>query len=101
MTQVGTVTLGITPAENRARVMMPIVFCASFEPWAKAMNAAEKTCSRRKRRAIGLRFDHRKIQKIASMKANAIVKPRIGEVTIGMRTLSTIPGCSARRCRRR
>ena len=41
MTQVGTVTLGITPAENRARVMMPIVFCASFEPWAKAMNAAE------------------------------------------------------------
>ena len=52
----------MTPAENRARVMIPIVFCASFEPWAKAMNAAEKTWSRRKRRAIGLRFDAWKIQ---------------------------------------
>ena len=27
----------ITPAEKRASVMMPIVFWASFEPWAKAM----------------------------------------------------------------
>ena len=26
-----------TPAETRARVMMPIVFWASFEPWLKAM----------------------------------------------------------------
>ena len=26
-----------TPAETSARVMMPIVFCASFEPWLNAM----------------------------------------------------------------
>ena len=38
-------TLGITPAENRARVMMPIVFWASLEPWANAMNPAENTCA--------------------------------------------------------
>ena len=50
------------PAENSARVMMPIVFWASLDPWAKAMNAAEKTCSLRKRTAIGLRFEPRKIQ---------------------------------------
>ena len=62
MTQVGTVTSGMTPAEKRARVMMPIVFWASFEPWAKAMNAAEKTWSRRNRRAIGLRCERRKTQ---------------------------------------
>ena len=41
---------------------MPIVFWASFEPWAKAMNAAEPTCRRRKRTPIGLRLDDRKIQ---------------------------------------
>ena len=48
MTQFGTSTVEMTPALNRASVMMPIVFWASFEPWAKAMNAAEKTWSRRK-----------------------------------------------------
>ena len=57
MTHVGTMTVGMTPAEKRARVMMPIVFCASFDPWAKAMNAAEKTWRRRKRSDIGLRFE--------------------------------------------
>ena len=62
ITHVGTSTAGMTPAENRARVMMPIVFWASFEPWAKAMNAAEKTWSLLNRQAIGLRFDPRKIQ---------------------------------------
>ena len=48
MTQNGTSIVVMTPALNSASVMMPIVFWASFEPWAKAMNAAEKTCSRRK-----------------------------------------------------
>ena len=37
MTQVGTVMSGMTPAAKSARVMTPIVFWASFEPWAKAM----------------------------------------------------------------
>ena len=48
MTQIGTSIESMTPAENRASVMMPIVFWASLEPWAKAMNPAEKIWSRRK-----------------------------------------------------
>ena len=48
ITHVGTLTVSISPAENSARVMMPIVFCASFEPCEKAMNPAEPTCNRRK-----------------------------------------------------
>ena len=40
----------MTPAANRARVMMPIVFCASLEPWAKAMKPADTTWSRRNTR---------------------------------------------------
>ena len=42
--------------------MMPIVFWASLEPCAKAMYPADTTWSRRKTRAIGLRFAFRKIQ---------------------------------------
>ena len=45
--------------------MMPIVFWASLEPWAKAMNPAENTWSRRNRDAgpaIGLRVSAVKIQ---------------------------------------
>ena len=91
MTQIGTVTVGMTPALNSARVMMPIVFWASLEPWAKAMKPAEKTCRRRKRRAIGLRFACRKIQNSESISANAMPKPRNGDVTIGTRTLLTMP----------
>ena len=56
MTQNGTSMESITPAENSASVMMPIVFCASLEPWAKAMNPAEKICIRRKISASGLRW---------------------------------------------
>ena len=70
---------------------MPIVFWASFEPWAKAMNAAEPTCKRRKRLAIGLRLDRRKTQYSATIKAKAMKKPSSGEVTIGISTLLTMP----------
>ena len=41
---------------TRARVMMPIVFWASFEPWLNAMNAAEPTWRRRKRSFIRARL---------------------------------------------
>ncbi len=37
ITQLGTSLVSITPADSSARVMMPIVFWASFEPWANAM----------------------------------------------------------------
>ena len=70
---------------------MPIVFWASFEPWANAMNAAEPTCKRRNRAAIGFRCDRRKIQYRATMKAKAMTKPSSGEVTIGISTLLTMP----------
>ena len=33
-----------SPAVTRARVMMPMVFCASLLPWLYAMNAAERIC---------------------------------------------------------
>ena len=46
ITHVGTVTSAITPAENSARVMIPIVFWASFEPCENAMNPAETTWTR-------------------------------------------------------
>ncbi len=49
MTQSGTSLVGMTPAVNRARVMMPIVFWASFEPWLNAMNPADTTWRRRNR----------------------------------------------------
>ena len=37
ITQTGTSTVGMTPAEKSARVTIPMVFCASLEPWLKAM----------------------------------------------------------------
>ena len=45
--------VAIRPAEKSARVMMPIVFCASFEPCENAMKLADTTCSRRKTVVIG------------------------------------------------
>lgn len=35
------------PVEMRARVMTPMVFCASLVPWASATSDAEPTCPRR------------------------------------------------------
>ena len=52
ITQSGTVGSARMPPATSARVMMPIVFCASFEPWLKAMYAAEMTWSRRNRSLI-------------------------------------------------
>ena len=85
------VAVGMTPAETSARVMMPIVFWASLEPWAKAMNPADTTWRRRKRWASGRRAARRKIQKRATIRMNAPKNPISGEVTSGIRTLLTIP----------
>ncbi len=43
MTHSGTIGSGITPPATSARVMTPIVFWASFEPWLNAMYAAERS----------------------------------------------------------
>ena len=52
---------------------MPIVFWASFEPWAKAMNAGRaRPAAAGSARAIGLRCDRRKIQYSATIRTNAI-----------------------------
>ena len=45
LTIVGTSSVSMTPPDKRARVMIPMDFWASLEPWEKAMRAAETTCS--------------------------------------------------------
>src|SRR6476469_6548690 len=52
---------GRIPAAIRARVMIPIVFWASFEPWLKAMKAADRTWRRRNRSFIRRGFARRKM----------------------------------------
>ena len=92
MTQTGASLVTRTPARHRARVMIPIVFWASFEPWAKAMIAGrEDLRPAEPRLAIGLRFAPGRANTGAIISAKAIANPRSGEVTIGMRTLLTIP----------
>jgi hypothetical protein len=44
MTQTGTSKVGNTPCANSARVMMPIVFCASFVPCASASRPPDASC---------------------------------------------------------
>ena len=50
---------------------MPIVFWASFEPWLKAMNAAETTWSRRNRSLIRRGFARRNTFRITTMSSEA------------------------------
>lgn len=48
MTQTGGLEPGErTPPVTRARVMMPIVFCASLVPWASETSPAEAICPAR------------------------------------------------------
>ena len=70
--------------------MTPIVFCASCRPWPRASAAAEKVWAIRKPRKTLCGFRFRKIHMIASITANAAQKPKTGDSTIGIRTLSTI-----------
>ncbi len=44
-TQKGTSKLSISPAVKSARVMMPIVFCASCMPWPSAIVAELTICA--------------------------------------------------------
>ena len=44
LTIVGTSNSEITPPENSARVMIPIDFWASLEPWENAIVAAVTIC---------------------------------------------------------
>ena len=47
LTNVGTSNSEINPPENSARVIMPIDFWASLEPWEKAIVAAAAICNLR------------------------------------------------------
>ena len=89
-------------AEASARAMMPMVFCASLEPWAQPMALAETICALAKkpltkrgrpsfcsqpRRAARKenRARNRPMMTMPSM------KPAAGEVSIGRMTLGTRP----------
>ena len=45
LTRSGTSRLVMKPPDTNARVMIPMDFWASLEPWEKAMRAADTTCS--------------------------------------------------------
>src|SRR3954447_10156002 len=91
MTHSGTSKESSSPEVTRARVMMPMVFCASWVPWPNAIVAELTICAYRKPRcalcALVRRNDHRS----ASMKRYPRPNPISGDSTIGMTTLSTIP----------
>src|SRR6266576_175823 len=82
---------GSTPAAIRARVMIPIVFWASFEPWLNAMNAAETSWRRRKRSLIRWGFARLKTFRRMTMSRNPPTTPAIGEPTSGRITLLMTP----------
>ena len=68
--------------------MTPIVFWASFEPWLKAMYAAERTWSRRNRSLIRFGWARRNTFSRTTMSVNPMTTPRTGEATSGKSTLS-------------
>src|SRR5262249_51545295 len=86
----------------RASVMMPMDFCASFEPCEKAMAHADRSCSRRDTRCTVAGRTRRKIHRRATITKKATTKPIVGERTRGMRTFSVravhlkacVPACA-------
>ena len=66
-TQTGTVIAGILWLMKRARVMRPMVFCASFVPWLTDMKAEESIWSLLKALFIFRGCASRKIQERASI----------------------------------
>ena len=72
ITQVGTTNSVMTPVENRARVMMPMVFWASLAPCEKAMKPAEAAAKPAVPRLIQLLADPSDDVRDAAVLANAI-----------------------------
>ena len=62
ITHVGTSTRSNRPPETSAKVIIPITFCASFEPWLKAMRLEETNCNRLNRVFPTLRVTRNVIQ---------------------------------------
>ena len=68
-----------------------MVFCASCNPWPRAIAAADPDWEKRKPRPTRPGLRRRKVHKMMAITANARVNPTSGESTIGMTTLSTSP----------
>src|SRR5687768_14721113 len=81
----------LKPAEKRARVITPIVFWASLEPWLNAMNAEETSCKRRNRLPTREGGDLAKRKKRSFINRAETMKPITGEKMRGRITLLKRP----------
>ena len=70
-----------------ARAITPIVFWASFVPWAKARKLPDATCDRRKPRLSGVGRTRRKPHRISTISRPASRNPITGLVRPGQTTL--------------
>src|ERR1041384_7792592 len=72
-----------------AKVMMPMDFCASFEPCENAMPQADNNCNRRDatRTVPGRKL--RATQVKPTIMKNATMKPKVGDSTSGTSTFCT------------
>ena len=86
MTQVGTSTVLMAPAETSASVMIPIAFCASLAPWLKAMRLEDSSCSRRNARLAAPRGTRNTTQYVARISRYPITNPTSGENSIASST---------------
>src|SRR5512133_273303 len=69
--------------------MTPMTFCASFEPWEKAIAHADTSCILRDDSITAWYRIRRATQMIPIISARATTNPITGESTRGNRTLST------------
>ena len=68
--------------------MMPIVFWASFDPWARAMYVADKICSFLKRSFMWRGLARTKTLRMTIIRPKPIARPRIGDENNGTRILA-------------
>src|ERR1700694_4840082 len=85
----------MTPALTRARVITPIVFCASLAPCEKETNALDTSCALRKRRFMGLGCPRRNTSSTSTVKRYASTNPISGEETSAITTGTTDPHFTA------
>src|ERR1700757_1726507 len=92
MTQTGALEpLATVPLAISARVMTPIVFCASLVPWASETTQAEPTCPIRKPCLRAPSVSDLVIRYSSQVRHAAMNAAMIGESTAGMTTLETSP----------
>src|SRR5581483_3856796 len=74
------------PLVTSARVITPIVFCASFAPWLNATHVPDTSWPSRKPRLATPGVSQAKTQKIASSRRNAPTNASAGATTAGITT---------------